>query len=108
MEHFAGDYRVLSRFARHYQTNEYLPFPNNSFYFQVLPRDVFDRLNQTKSLFSSYDCLSQVLMSIADQEFHGELTFSSPSELLDELQTKLSPIPHVPGTSWSLSSSHIV
>eukprot|EP00123_Amoebidium_parasiticum_P016409 comp23415_c0_seq1/m.38924 comp23415_c0_seq1/g.38924 ORF comp23415_c0_seq1/g.38924 comp23415_c0_seq1/m.38924 type:complete len:735 (-) comp23415_c0_seq1:23-2227(-) len=96
MEFFVWDYRVLSKFARHYATGE------------VLPESALERLCQSRHMFAANEALMQVFMALMDQAYYGPHPLpASPTELLGRVQDDVTTIPHVPGTAWQLSFSHL-
>ncbi|KAI8503944.1 hypothetical protein Bbelb_180120 [Branchiostoma belcheri] len=97
MEYFASDYRVLSQFARHYQTDE------------TLPEDMLKKLCESKKLFQASELQQQVLYAIVDQVYHGKHPLGkSTTDIFAELQNKYYGLPHVPGTAWQLRFNHLV
>ncbi|KAJ1985322.1 Mitochondrial intermediate peptidase [Dimargaris cristalligena] len=73
MEQFAHDHRVLSLFARHYQTGQPLH-----------PELLADHLRQRRA-FSGLETASQVLMSVMDQCYHGAIGSPAQPRLADAL-----------------------
>eukprot|EP01059_Diplonema_ambulator_P007467 TRINITY_DN16926_c0_g1_i1.p1 TRINITY_DN16926_c0_g1~~TRINITY_DN16926_c0_g1_i1.p1 ORF type:complete len:648 (+),score=214.20 TRINITY_DN16926_c0_g1_i1:271-1944(+) len=58
-EYFAHDYRVLSQFARHHQTDK------------VIPEELVDAFNQSELCFSATEKLNQLIFSGVDLACHG-------------------------------------
>ncbi|CAO2591213.1 Mitochondrial intermediate peptidase [Lemmus lemmus] len=81
MEYFSNDYRVVSQFARHYQTGQYL-----------------------------YVCTSIfVFYATLDQIYHGQHPLrKSTTDILMETQEHFYGLPYVPDTAWQLRFSHLV
>jgi len=98
MEYFASDARVLSRFARHWQTGE------------TVPRHDLQRLLDSRRSFAASEVQQQVFYSLVDQAYHG----SYPSEgqttasIANDLQVRYHALPPVPGTAWQLRFGHFV
>lgn len=97
MEYFALDQRVLSSFARHWQTGE------------CLSADVLKSMCQAKRMFSASETLLQVFYSILDQVYHGRHPLEkSTTEILADVQNRYHCLPYVPGTAWQLRFGHFV
>nr|XP_032825301.1 mitochondrial intermediate peptidase isoform X1 [Petromyzon marinus] len=97
MEYFASDYRVVSQFARHYQTG------------QPLSKSMVTRLCESKKVCASSDLQLQVFYSMLDQLYHGEHPLNkSTTETLMETHRKYYGLPYVPNTAWQLRFSHLV
>lgn len=99
MEFFFNDDRVISSFARHYETGE----------------EMDESLSRTFQLsgkfFAAYDMQNQIANAILDQKFHSDVTFSKPSgwstELYRETFEKYMPLGHIPGTATYLRFPHL-
>lgn len=109
MEHFVWDYRVLSRFAKHFRTKE------------PLPPVLLDNCKASKKMFAALDTQLQVCYSLFDQIIHGpqppsnqesssalQPTMTTASDVLARLQNEHSFIPFVHGTHWETKFGHIV
>ena len=97
MEYFALDLRVLSSFARHWQTGE------------CLSPDVLQSMCQAKRMFSASETMLQVFYSILDQVYHGKHPLEhSTTEILADVQNRYHCLPYVPGTAWQLRFGHFV
>ncbi|XP_030742475.1 mitochondrial intermediate peptidase [Echinops telfairi] len=97
MEYFANDYRVVSRFARHYQTG------------QPLPKDMVSRLCESKKVGAAADMQLQVFYAVLDQLYHGKHPLGrSTTDILKETQERFYRLPYVPNTAWQLRFSHLV
>ena len=99
MEHFACDPDVLSLFARHYETDQPLPF-----------QMVADRLALDKK-FEGSDIENQILLSMADQAYHSVLPLErgfNTTQIYHDLQHKHGVLPGDPhGTSWEGFFGHL-
>lgn len=96
MEYFASDPRVVSTFARHYQTRE------------EIPTELLEKLNTSKNIFCASELQNQLCYSMLDQVYHsGELKKPS-TEVLKEIQGKYYQLPYVENTAWQLRFSHLV
>ncbi|KAK3605604.1 hypothetical protein CHS0354_027266 [Potamilus streckersoni] len=97
MEYFATDPRVLSTFARHYQTGE------------PLPEKAIRNICQSKKVFAASEMQAQVFQAILDQVYHSHpQEGKSTTDILADVQNKYHGIPYVAGTAWQLRFSHLV
>ncbi|XP_023669458.1 mitochondrial intermediate peptidase [Paramormyrops kingsleyae] len=96
MEFFASDYRVVSQFARHYQTG------------QPLPENMVARLSESKKVCGAADIQLQVFYAALDQIYHGKPQNRSTTAILKETQERFYGLPYVPHTAWQLRFSHLV
>uniref|UniRef100_A0A4W4H3N5 Mitochondrial intermediate peptidase n=1 Tax=Electrophorus electricus TaxID=8005 RepID=A0A4W4H3N5_ELEEL len=96
MEYFATDYRVISQFARDYQTG------------QPLPQSMVTRLCESKKVCGAADTQLQVFYAALDQAYHGKPQSRSTTDILIDLQQKYYGLPCVPNTAWHLRFSHLV
>ncbi|RAL60373.1 hypothetical protein DID88_000149 [Monilinia fructigena] len=92
MEHFAADPSVLSLFARHYETDQALPYEM-----------VAEKLALDKR-FEGSDIENQIILSMLDLAYHSDLplspTFNS-TEIYHSLQREHGALPiDPPGTCW--------
>ncbi|KAA8894256.1 hypothetical protein FN846DRAFT_786700 [Sphaerosporella brunnea] len=98
MEHFAKDPNVLALFARHYHTNEPLPY-------QLLQ----DRLARD-SLLEASETRHQIILALLDQHYHSsrplEKDFSSTA-VYRAVEREFSLLPHAEGTSWQGFFGHL-
>ncbi|KAI1112476.1 peptidase family M3 [Nemania sp. NC0429] len=99
MEHFCADPSVLALFARHYETDEPLP------YHMVAERlQVFNR-------FEASDRENQIILAMLDQQYHSAAVrdgdFDSTSVYLD-IQRRFGKLPPDPsGTRWQGFFGHL-
>ncbi|ROL54176.1 Mitochondrial intermediate peptidase [Anabarilius grahami] len=96
MEYFASDYRVVSQFARHYQTGE------------PLPESLVSRLCESKRVCNAADTQLQIFYAALDQVYHGKPQYRSTTDILRETQEKFYGLPYVYDTAWQLRFSHLV
>ncbi|XP_064455860.1 mitochondrial intermediate peptidase-like [Ornithodoros turicata] len=97
MEYFASDPRVVSVFARHYQTGEPMPY------------QMAQSLWQSRYHFSASEMQLQVFYAMLDQKYHGKHPLGkSTTEILAETQDQHYGLPHVPNTAWQLRFGHLV
>ncbi|KAG7261011.1 hypothetical protein CRUP_019687 [Coryphaenoides rupestris] len=96
MEYFANDYRVVSQFARHYQTG------------QALPQSMVARLCESKKVCGAADTQLQVFYAALDQVYHAMPQNRSTTELLKDMQQKFYGLPYTPSTAWQLRFSHLI
>ncbi|KAJ8105527.1 hypothetical protein ONZ43_g7395 [Nemania bipapillata] len=99
MEHFCADPTVLSLFARHYETDEPLPY-----------HLVAERLH-VSNRFEASDRENQIILAMLDQQYHSsavrEGNFDSTSIYLD-IQKNLGKLPaDPPGTRWQGFFGHL-
>ncbi|XP_061073177.1 mitochondrial intermediate peptidase-like [Conger conger] len=96
MEYFATDFRVVSQFARHYQTG------------QPMPESMVARLSESKKICGAADTQLQVFYSALDQIYHSKSLDRSTMDVLQEVQQKFYGLPYVPNTAWQLRFSHLI
>ncbi|KAL1260471.1 hypothetical protein QQF64_008298 [Cirrhinus molitorella] len=96
MEYFATDYRVISQFARHYQTG------------QPLPQSMVARLCESKKVCGAADTQLQVFYAILDQVYHGKPQNQSTTDIMIDMQKKYYGLAYVTNTAWQLRFSHLV
>uniref|UniRef100_A0A665U2T8 Mitochondrial intermediate peptidase n=1 Tax=Echeneis naucrates TaxID=173247 RepID=A0A665U2T8_ECHNA len=96
MEYFATDYRVISQFARHYETGK------------PLPESMVARLCESKKVCGAADTQLQIFYAALDQIYHSKPQNRSTTEILKEMQQKFYGLPHIPNTAWQLRFSHLI
>uniref|UniRef100_A0A8C6WU06 Mitochondrial intermediate peptidase n=1 Tax=Neogobius melanostomus TaxID=47308 RepID=A0A8C6WU06_9GOBI len=96
MEYFATDYRVISQFARHYETG------------QPLPESMVARLCESKKVCGAADTQLQIFYAVLDQIYHGVPQNRSTTEIIRDMQHKFYGLPYVPNTAWQLRFSHLI
>lgn len=96
MEYFASDPRVVSKFAKHFQTQE------------TIPDAMLQRLCASKHLFPASELQNQVFYSMLDQVYHSNKLEQPSTEILADLQEKYYGLPYVENTAWQLRFSHLV
>uniref|UniRef100_A0A8C6P927 Mitochondrial intermediate peptidase n=1 Tax=Nothobranchius furzeri TaxID=105023 RepID=A0A8C6P927_NOTFU len=96
MEYFATDYRVISQFARHYETG------------QPLPQSMVARLCESKKVCGAADTQLQIFYAALDQIYHGKPQNRSTTDILKEMQEKFYGLPYTPNTAWQLRFSHLI
>jgi intermediate peptidase len=99
MEHFAADPSVLSLFARHYETDQPLPYEL-----------VAEKLALDKR-FAGSDTEHQIILAMLDQAYHSSLPLSpsfDSTQVLREIQRKHGVLPSdPPGTCWQGLFGHL-
>ncbi|KAH8814933.1 mitochondrial intermediate peptidase-like protein [Xylogone sp. PMI_703] len=99
MEHFAADPSVLALFARHYETDQPLP------YSMITEKLVLDKK------FEGSDTENQILLSMVDQAYHSELPFHrsfDTTNIYHSIQREYGVLPPDPaGTSWQGFFGHL-
>ncbi|XP_066586613.1 mitochondrial intermediate peptidase [Prorops nasuta] len=96
MEYFASDPRVVSLFAKHFQTQE------------SIPENLLQKLSLTKNIFPASELQIQVFYSMLDHVYHSNKLERSSTKILEEIQGKYYGIPYVENTAWQLRFSHLV
>lgn len=96
MEYFATDYRVISQFARHYETG------------QPLPESMVARLCESNKVCGAADTQLQIFYAVLDQIYHSEPQNRSTTEILTDMQQKFYGLPYAPNTAWQLRFSHLI
>uniref|UniRef100_A0A8C4FB30 Mitochondrial intermediate peptidase n=1 Tax=Dicentrarchus labrax TaxID=13489 RepID=A0A8C4FB30_DICLA len=96
MEYFATDYRVISQFARHYETG------------QPLPETMVARLCESKKVCGAADTQLQIFYAVLDQIYHGKPQNCSTTDILKDMQQKFYGLPYTPNTAWQLRFSHLI
>jgi mitochondrial intermediate peptidase len=99
MEHFAADPSVLSLFARHYETDQPLPYE------LVAEKLALDRR------FAGSDTEQQIILAMLDQAYHSSLPLSpsfNSTQVLHEIQRTHGVLPpDPPGTCWQGLFGHL-
>lgn len=99
MEHFAADPSVLSLFARHYETDQPLPYEM-----------VAEKLALDKR-FAGSDTEHQIILAMLDQAYHSSLplepSFNSAQVLHQIQRTNGILPPDPPGTCWQGLFGHL-
>lgn len=97
MEYFASDYRVISRFARHFKTGE------------PIPSHLLNNLSASKQFFSSSETQLQVFYAALDQALHANYPLGKSNiEILAATQNNFYGLPYVENTAWYLRFGHLV
>ncbi|KAK1123068.1 hypothetical protein K0M31_008705 [Melipona bicolor] len=96
MEYFATDPRVVSTFAKHFQTLEQIPIT------------LLDKLYASKNIFCASELQNQIYYSMLDQVYHSTKLKKPSIEILKEIQGKYYELPYVENTAWQLRFSHLV
>jgi len=99
MEYFASDPTVLSLFARHYETDQPLPYEM-----------VAEKLALDKK-FDGSDTENQIILSMVDQAYHSSLPLSpsfNTTAIYHDIQRTHGVLPaDPPGTSWQGFFGHL-
>eukprot|EP00040_Diaphanoeca_grandis_P030756 m.182525 g.182525 ORF g.182525 m.182525 type:complete len:700 (+) comp32119_c9_seq1:308-2407(+) len=85
MEHFMRDYRVVSQFAKHFETGE------------VIPERKFLAAQKKRNLFHGLALIDTLVQSTCDQLFHSETPFAlkpTTTEILLHVQSQINPLTH--------------
>lgn len=98
MEHFARDPTVLSIFARHYATDEPLPYAQLQ---HRLARDELLEASETRR---------QIILALLDQHYYTSVpsspTFNS-TDIYRQVEQRYSLLPYAEGTSWQGFFGHL-
>jgi len=95
MEYFANDPRVLTSFARHYQTGE------------TLNEEMLKSLKQSNRIASAFETQTQVYYSIMDQTFHtGYDGTETTDKVLQKIEQQHALVPAVEHGSWHHRFGH--
>ncbi|XP_050587045.1 mitochondrial intermediate peptidase isoform X2 [Bombus affinis] len=86
MEYFASDPRVVSTFAKHFQTLEQIPIT------------LLDKLYASKNIFCASELQNQVYYSMLDQVYHSSQLEKPSTEILKKIQGKYYELPYVENT----------
>ncbi|KAK0632338.1 hypothetical protein B0T14DRAFT_503948 [Immersiella caudata] len=99
MEYFAADPAVLSQFARHYETDEPLPYGL-----------LAEKLRRTRR-FEGSETENQIILAMLDQELHSTLALRpdfDSSDIYHNLQYQFSSAPpDPPNTKWQGFFGHL-
>ena len=99
MEHFAADKDVLSLFARHYETDEPLPYE------MITEQLAFEKL------FDAFDVDNQITLSFLDQAVHNKHASNrsiQSTAIYHDVQRQHSQLPpDPPGTRWQGFFGHL-
>ena len=98
MEHFATDPDVLALFARHWQTDEPLPYE------AVEVSLALDRL------FEGAEIEGQLILAMVDQRYHSSMAAQAdfdPSTIYHALQRLYATIPEPPQSTWQGMFAHL-
>lgn len=98
MENFAWNYEVLKRCSRHTETGE------------PLPRELFDRLDDSRHLGAGLAMLRQLEFALFDFRLHSEYSPASavdPMALMNEVRKDVSLLQHPHYNRMSHAFSHI-
>ncbi|XP_034023957.1 mitochondrial intermediate peptidase-like [Thalassophryne amazonica] len=96
MEYFATDYRIVSKFARHYETG------------QPLPESMVSRLTESKKVCGAADTQLQIFYAVLDQVYHSKPQNRSTTDILKEMQQKFYGLPYALNTAWQLRFNHLI
>ena len=97
-ENWAWNYDAISRFAKHFETGK------------PLAKSTFDRMLKAKNVGSGIDTEQQLFYGAIDMTFHdkySELKNKSLTELVKELQNKMTRFKFVDNTNFVASFGHL-
>eukprot|EP00761_Pharyngomonas_kirbyi_P001656 gb/GECH01001660.1/.p1 GENE.gb/GECH01001660.1/~~gb/GECH01001660.1/.p1 ORF type:complete len:710 (+),score=171.64 gb/GECH01001660.1/:1-2130(+) len=102
MERFVKDYRVLSKFAKHKETDE------------PIPESVVHQLISNLDMFRGLDTEQQIFYSMIDMQYHGEhpmtvngRSHASTTDVAAYLKDTYTSVPHVPNTHPQTNLTHL-
>ncbi|CAH9139735.1 unnamed protein product [Cuscuta epithymum] len=95
-EHFAMDYRVLSKFAKHYSTGD------------AIPKELVKSMVGAKNMFSATELQRQILYALVDQTLFGDQLSSGRDtmSIVADLKRQHTSWKHVEGTHWHTRFNH--
>ncbi|XP_011505005.1 PREDICTED: mitochondrial intermediate peptidase [Ceratosolen solmsi marchali] len=96
MEYFSSDPKIVSLFAKHYETGE------------KIPENMLNKICSSKNLFPAFEMQSQIFYSMIDQVYHSKKIQDSTTDVLKQIQSQYYELPYIPRTAWQLRFSHIV
>ncbi|XP_074657547.1 mitochondrial intermediate peptidase-like [Tubulanus polymorphus] len=97
MEYFASDPRVLSTFARHYETGEQLNYT------------VLEDMCMAKNMFTASEKQLQICYSVLDQRLHGKHPLQgTTADIYNDIQRDYYHLKPVTNTAWSHRFSHLI
>ena len=95
-EEWAWDYRVLSSFARHYETGE------------VIPRELLERMRRAEEYGKGIQTRSQMMYASLSLDYYElDPDEFDPMQHMIELKAKLLPFPHTEGTHFVAAFGHL-
>ncbi|HAN78886.1 MAG TPA: hypothetical protein DCQ31_14550, partial [Bacteroidales bacterium] len=97
-ENWAWNYESLQLFAKHYQTGE------------IMPKELFDKMLAAKNVGSGMHVLQQILYGTLDMTLHdryAEVKHLKVSEIVKDLQNKITPFEFMDGTHFEASFGHL-
>ncbi|KAL2654121.1 hypothetical protein R1flu_022249 [Riccia fluitans] len=97
-EYYAWDYRVLSKFAKHYQTGD------------PIPQKMVASMNNAKRMLAATEIQRQVLFALIDQTFFGKqpLPGRDTTAVVADLKHRHTSMKHVDGTHWQTRFNHLI
>ncbi|KAG6546992.1 hypothetical protein Mapa_011608 [Marchantia paleacea] len=97
-EYYAWDYRVLSKFAKHYQTGE------------PIPEKMVESMNNAKRMLAATEIQRQVLFALIDQTLFGKqpLPGKDTTAVVADLKHRHTSMKHVEGTHWQTRFNHLI
>ncbi|MCB1041844.1 MAG: Zn-dependent oligopeptidase [Acidobacteria bacterium] len=97
MEHWAWDTQTLQSFAQHWQTGE------------VIPRELIERLQATRTFGSGIHVQQQLFYGAVDMAYHGAYSPNlDVSAVTERLQNEMTHFAYVPGTGFETCFGHLV
>lgn len=98
-ENWAWNYQSLCLFAKHYKTGE------------ILPKALYDKMLSARNLCSGLDAIRQLQYGMLDLTYHDKYDpegTQSTTDVLIELNNKVSLFDYVPGTHMQASFDHLM
>ncbi|MCB0284525.1 MAG: Zn-dependent oligopeptidase [Calditrichaeota bacterium] len=98
-ENWTWDYNSLKLFARHYETGE------------VLPEDLFKKMDAAKNVGSGNSTLFQIFYGLIDMTIHDKYNPNetrTTTDIVKELQTQIVFTPFVEGTNFQAAFGHLM
>lgn len=97
-ENWCWNYEALSKFARHYKTDE------------LLPKKLFDKMVAAKNVGSGLATSQQIFYGMIDMTLHDKFDPNgsrSTTDVVKELQNKVTLYPYVDGTNMQAAFGHL-
>ena len=96
MENWCYLPEALTRFARHYQTQE------------VIPQALVEKIRASQNFMAGIATLRQLRFGLTDMRYHGQApTHETVTEIENRVDSVVNLFPPVPDTSFSTAFSHI-
>ena len=98
-ENWVWNYDILTRFAKHYKTNE------------VLPKSLYDKMYAAKNVGSGLATLQQIFYGLIDFTLHDKYDpygDTSTTQVIKKLQNEITLYPYLEGTNMQAAFGHLM